>query len=152
MSIDPVSSERNFQLSLKKFFIDSLVKAELLDVSFDTGLSIPSLNPSVSKWVVINFGTFHNNVMATASLDVVLCTRKDVEGDELAKLRDILFSYLVGADENGMLTIPLYDTLATPWVEAGSICAFVDPESPRLTAPDETKYKIVPMYFKWGSR
>jgi len=157
MALDPTARESNVRDSIKKYFVDNIARTENVPVIFDRGLSEPKLvgQRTVSKWVSINFEWLDMNTLAEINLDVILCTREDPEGYQLAHLRDKVMGYLVDTDQtDGMARITHYKSQeGQPWIELGGmIVQSIGPESPQMVADDGTKYKIIPVRIRWGAK
>jgi len=155
MALDPTARESNFKDSIKKYFIDTLVDVEGLNVSFDKVLSTPYLQTmTLQKWVMINWGPFIRGTLSDASIDIVCCVRKDNEGFLLAQLVDKVMGYLTDVNAtHGMKSITFYRSFqSSPWVEIGGILVHNIMETGTLEAPDLTKYKILNVQFKFASR
>ena len=157
MALDPTAREANVRDSVKKFFVDSINRAEGFDLTFDRGLARPRLQgtPSeVEKWVSVNFGPIEASELSEHSLSVYCCTRKDNEGFKLAQLRDTVLGYLVDTTQtDGMKRINLYRSFSgQPWTLLGAMVVQEVTESEQLEADDETKFKILTVRLRWGSK
>lgn len=154
MALDPTAREANFRDSIKKYFVDSLVTAEGLNLSFDRSLATPILrNKSTDKWVVINWGDMHRDDMSTATLEIFCCTREDNEGFKLAQLVDTVMGYLtVSTGGDSTLRITFYRSYPSQaWTNIGGIVVQEVYESAQLMAEDDTKYKILTVVCRFAS-
>ena len=156
MALDPTAREANIRASFKKFLIDNLYTVEAYKLTFDKGLAIPKLQGhEVDQWVAVQFGAIDTGeALSTQNFNIFCCTRKDKEGYELANMRDTVLGYLTDIDQpDGTRRIPLYNSnVARPWPQVESMVVILDPESAQMTASDETKYKILSIRLKWGSK
>lgn len=154
MALDATASEANVVNSVKKFFTDTLVTIEKLQVSFDKSLEAPLLNGvAVTDWVSVQFGQFIGDKLALQIIQIFCCTRQDNEGYRLTQLRDKVVAYLrdeTKTDASGR--IDLYRTNVSPWVKVGGMLILTDPESGRIEGPDQTKFKVIPIRLRWGMK
>jgi hypothetical protein len=157
MALDPTSREANVRDSIKKYFVDNIKRIEGIEVIFDKFLSSPrtTVQREVSEWISVNFMEFDLETLADARVDVYCCTRQDPEGWRLVQLRDKVVGYLVdNTKTDGMARIDLYRSYPNqPWILLGAmIVQEVGPESGQLISDDETKFKIVPIRLRWGTK
>jgi hypothetical protein len=157
MALDPTARESNVRDSVKKYFVDNLSRTEGIELTFDSGLSTPKIqgqNFDIDRWVAIQFGSLLTDTMSEISLDIVCCARQDGEGFKLAQLRDKVLGYLLdGTRDDGQTRITLYRSYADrAWEYLGALLVFVDGESDPMTAPDGTKFKVIPCRLKWGMK
>jgi len=155
MALDPTARESNFKDSIKKYFVESLKDTENLHIAFDKSLSAPYLiGVTQKKWVVINWGAFMRGTLSEASIDINCGTRQDNEGFQLAQLCDKVLGYLSDEDAtHGMKTITFYRSFPnSAWVKIGGLLVWNIIESGTLEAPDESKYKIITVVFKFASK
>ena len=155
MALDPTARETNVRDSVKKYFVDSMHPTYHL--MFDKGMSKPNVQgtPSeVDRWVSINFGRMDRGTLSEHDLRIYCCTRKDNEGFRLAQLSDAVVGYL--SDDtatHGMKTIPLYRSYENQaWTLIGGLLVQEIIESQQNTTDDETKYKILNVRLRWGSK
>ena len=152
--IHGTASLANVYDSIKKFFIDNLYTIESISTMFDRSLSDPAtVDLALQQWVVVNIGEYIPGNISQISLDVYCCTREDIEGYNLARLRDTVCGYLTdSAALDGKRRFKLYQSHPTDsWIELGGMILFFDMESKIFSAPDETKYKALGCTLKWGS-
>jgi hypothetical protein len=157
MALDPTAREANVRDSVKKYFVDNLYRGESIELTFDTALDTPKIqnpNSPIDKWVSINFGSFDFDNMSEYDLRIFCCARNDPEGFKLAQLRDKVMGYLTDNTKNdGMARIPFYKSYADrAWELLGGLLLFVETESGQMTAPDGTKYKMIPVTMRWGAK
>lgn len=155
MALDPTARETNVRDSIKKYFVDSLTPQYHL--MFDKGMSKPSVQgtPSgVDKWISVNFGRMDRGTLSEHNITIYCCTRKDNEGFRLAQLSDTVMGYL--SDEtatHGMKQIDLYRSYQDQaWTLIGGLLIQEIIESQQFLADDETKYKILNVRLRWGSK
>ena len=157
MALDATARESNIRDSIKKYFVDNIARGENIELTFDRGLTEPKITGqrSVSKWISINFEWLILDTLAEINLDVILCTREDPEGYQLAHLRDKVMGYLIDTSQtDSMARITHYKSQeGQPWtVIGGMIVQSVGPESPQMVADDGTKYKIIPVRIRFGAK
>ena len=155
MTLDATSRESNVWDSIRKFFVDNLVRGgPNIPIGFDIGLASPKIagNEVVEKWVNIESGTMYSDTVSEYSFNVICCTRKDNAGFKLTQLRDTLMGYLKPSDGQGI--IPLYQSRqGGEWgASIAGMLIYVGQESERLTASNEIKFKVVPITLKWGAK
>jgi hypothetical protein len=151
MSLDPSARESNLRDSIKKFFVDALVTAEGVPVTFDKALSSPNIQgKEVDKWCSIVFGPIVLDTMSDIIIDVYCCTRRDSEGYKLSQLRDKVMGYLVDASMNdGLKRIDFYQSnYSGAWVLLGKLLVWDILPSGDMIAPDETKFKVLTVILK----
>jgi len=154
--LDATAKEANVRDSIKKYFVDSLHTGESVHLSFDKYLSTPDIrSKSVDRWVTVNFGEMHMDVMGSHMLNIFCCTRSDGEGFKLAQLRDKVYKYLVdNTKTDGMARIPFYRSRADGnWtlLGGGFIVRSVI-ESQQFEADDGTKYKVLTANLRFSSK
>jgi len=154
--LDATAKEANVRDSIKKYFVDSLHTGESVHLSFDKYLSTPDIrSKSVDRWVTVNFGEMHMDVMGSHMLNIFCCTRSDGEGFKLAQLRDKVYKYLVdNTKTDGMARIPFYRSRADGnWtlLDGGFIVQSVI-ESQQFEADDGTKYKVLTANLRFSSK
>jgi len=154
--LDATAKEANVRDSIKKYFVDSLHTGESVHLSFDKYLSTPDIrSKSVDRWVTVNFGEMHMDVMGSHMLNIFCCTRSDGEGFKLAQLRDKVYKYLVdNTKTDGMARIPFYRSRADGnWtlLDGGFIVRSVI-ESQQFEADDGTKYKVLTANLRFSSK
>ena len=154
MVLDPTARESNFKDSIKKYFVESLKDTENLHISFDKSLSLPYLQSfTQQKWVMFNWGPFSRDILSEATVDIMCGARQDNEGFLLAQLGDKVLGYLSDTTAtHGMKTITFYRSYPNaPWTVLGGLLVWDIVESGTLEAPDESKYKIITVRFKFIS-
>ena len=141
--------------SIKKYFVDALKTVEGIEVSFDKTLTNPKVQGiEIDRWYSINIGELRLGTVAEIDVSIFCCTKKDSEGVKLAKLRDIVLGYLVDLNQTDCTArIPLYMSSATEeWLCVGTMLVFIQSESPQMEGADKTKFKVIVLTLKWGSR
>lgn len=150
MAIDPTHSEQCFRNSIKKFFIDNLYTIDGIFIDFDKTYSIPKKNgDEVDRWIIFHFDGihYHNNV-ATGRIGAYMFSRRDDDGMDLSALRDTLYDYMLDDTMPDMKKrVTLYDLA---WAVIGGMPVTVGDESEQMTADDDTKYKYMNLYFRYG--
>lgn len=156
MALDATARESNVRDSIKKYFVDNLARGEGIQFMFDRTLRSPYTvgQRELTKWVSVIFGNMDLEQLAEIDLDLILCTRQDPEGYQLAHLRDKVMGYLIDTTmTDGMARIPFYQSYTTPWVLLGALVVqSVGPESAQVIDEDETKWKIIPVRLRWGAK
>lgn len=152
--LDPTQRESDLFSSVKKHMIDSL---SLLNIPvFFEYLPAPPVDSNgaiYTKWCCCILGDREFGTVGEAELFLVLFTRDDSEGDDLAALSDsVLGCFIDPTSLNGMRLITYYNTITLPWVAVGGILPFVGACSKRHKGRDLTKYKTIPVTLKWGSK
>lgn len=156
MVIDPTASEFFFRSSIKKYMMDSFFTGEGVLVIFDkTILYEEVMSYGVSKWIVVNFGSFKRGLFSKNILDISCCTRKDEEGVVLSKLTDIVISYLTDITKTDtMKRITLFNTTDTDplnWTEVGKMLVLDNFEGAQSLTADRTKVKTITTLLSWVS-
>lgn len=151
MALDPTAREANLRDSIKKHFVDALEPNTT--VILDKGLATPE-NVSLEKWISINFGQMNWSTLSDGYLQIYVCTRKDNEGFKLAQLRDTVMGHLSDITQtDGMKRIDFYRSYQSqPWQLIGALLVQEVTESPQLDLDDETKYKLLIVRLRWGSK
>lgn len=150
MAIDPTHSEECFRKSIKKFFVDNLYTIKGIYIDFDKTYNVPSVaGVPVNKWIIFHFdGIHYRGNVATGRVGAYMFTRRDSEGTELSKLRDILYDYMIDYNMPDLKTrVPLYDLTLT---QVGGMPVTVGDESEQMLGADDTKYKYMNLYFRFG--
>lgn len=155
MSLDPTAREANIRDSIKKYLVDSLETIEGIELTFDRTLSTPDLRSlNTNRWVSVAFGSLSRETLSSMSFDLFCCTRRDEEGFRLAQLTDTVMGYLTdNTSTDGMRKINFYRSSATEaWSSIGGIAIQEIIESAEMDASDETKYKILTVRCRFGSK
>jgi len=155
MSLDATAREANLRDSIKRYFVDNLVTAEGVQVSFDRGLSTPKVQGTdVDRWVAISLGTIEMGTMSSAIVTIYCCSKMDSEGFKLAQLRDKVMGYLVDPNAtDGYARITLYRSHPTEaWTNIGGMVVIIETESPVMEAEDNSKIKAITITLRWSSK
>jgi hypothetical protein len=157
MSLDPTAREANVRDSVKKYFVDGLYRTENIPLTFDRGLSSPTLQgdaESVSKWVAVQFDAMDVDHLGFQILSIYCCTRFDPEGFRLAQLRDRVMGYLTDSTQtDGIRRIPFYRSYESQaWDLLGSLLVLIQGESAQFEAEDDSKYKIITAILRWSAK
>lgn len=154
MSLDATARESNLRDSVKKYFIDTFFTAGGYKLTFDKGLAIPKIQGNeVDRWIAVQFGPIDMDTVSEFSVEIYCCTRQDPEGYRLAHLRDAIVDGLIDSDQtDGRKRIVFYQSNTNPWTAIGALIPILRPESGQMTASDGTKFKVIPVDFKWGAK
>jgi hypothetical protein len=156
MPLDETAKITNVRKSFKKFMVDNLYGVEHIRISFDMDITPPVIQGVPAEtWIAVNYGTSTPETISSQMINLVLCTRKDTEGQDLDQLRDTVMGYLTDTSRpHGLKNIPLYDvmSLPPPWTQVGSMLVYLDAESGQQRADDGTKFWIISITLKWGSK
>lgn len=153
MALDTTLQELAFRRSIKKFFVDNLLTAQSVYVSFETLYKIPvdSAGVELDSWINFHFdGLNVTGNLARGRVAAYLFSRRDADGTKLAVLRDTLMDVitdLVAID--GIKRVPLYDNL---WNSIGGMLVSTGAESNESLGVDETLYKFVNLYFSYATK
>lgn len=151
MSLDATALLLNVKKSIRKYFLDNLYTTEGYEVTFDKGFAPPKVQGlEKDNWYSVNFISNNNENQASTSMDIVIASRVDPEGDIVMGMRDTLFAYLIG-NEGGQRSITLYNC-ANPANLASIGGMIIIPESASgiMEAEDGTKYIIFPIRLLYG--
>jgi len=152
MALDATAREANVWDSIKKFLIDNMTTYSL---TFDKALSAPAISgKAVDRWYSVVMGGTEFGDMSDIILDIFVCTRKDNEWHKNAQMRDSMFELLTDDTQpDGWRRITFYQSHPTNvWVNIGGILITDIIESPRMDAPDETKYKVLHCRLRTASK
>jgi len=157
MVLDPSARESNIRDSIKKYFVDNVQRGLGVQIMFDRTLGTPKTTGQrpVKQWVSIVFGYIDLDTLSEINLDIIVATREDPEGYQLAHLRDKVMAYLIDTTQtDGMARIPFYRSQeGQPWTLLGAmVVQTVGPESMQMIEEDETKFKIIPARLRWGTK
>jgi len=158
MALDATARESNLIDSIKKYLVDNLNTTEDIFLSFDRFVNadeiVKTAPPAITRWVSVVFGEIDRDIMGFINVDLYCCTRRDAEGYRLAQLCDTVMGYLTDTDETDtMKRITLYRSRASgSWTEIGKLLVHEIIESPRMVAPDESKYKILTAVLRWSAK
>jgi hypothetical protein len=151
MTLDPTGREANIWDSIKKYFIDNLSYS----LSFDKALSAPDIRGKiVDRWVSFVLDDMTLGDLSIIMLDIYCCTRQDNEWHKLSQVRDTVYDLLIDTSKTDtMRRITFYASHPTnPWTVIGGLMIDEITESPRLTAEDETKFKILHVRLRTASK
>jgi hypothetical protein len=153
MALDATARESNIWDSIKKYFVDSVPSA--IPITFDRALSAPkTTDQEVTRWLTFVLGPIDIQVLSDITLDIYCCTRNDNEWFKLAQLADTVRELITDTTTtDGMKRITFYQSHPTnPWTEIGKFIIQEIVESNRMTAQDETKYKIFHVRLRTASK
>ncbi len=127
--------------------MDNIERVEKKRVSFDADLTPPvTQGVPATEWVSINVKGCDASTVSQQDISVICCTRDDKNFEKLAVLRDIVAGYL-----SNRHSIPLYK--ASDWSVVGHmVVCRMGYESGPERAKDGTKFWIIPITLKWGSK
>ena len=150
MALDQTAKIYNVQKSFRKYLIDNVNRIGGVRVSFDKDITPPQKQGvPYDSWLSVNYGTSLPETVSMQMVRLACCTRKDKEADDLAQMRDTVMGYLTDTD-TGYQRIPLYDV--STWTAVGSMLVYIDAESGVQEATDGTKFKLINLTLKWGSK
>ncbi len=154
MALDETAKITNVRKSFKKFMVDNLNTIENIRVSFDMDITPPMVQGVASEtWISVNYGSAMPDTVSSQMINLVCCTRKDTEGYSLDLLRDIVLGYLTDTTiSDGLKRITLYNVTTSPWTQVGTMLVYIDSESGQQRAEDGTKFWIISITLKWGSK
>ena len=155
MALDATAREANVRDSIKKYFIDNIYTTEGIAVMFDTSVSEPDLRKiTMDRWLSVAFGSMGRETLSFIITDLYCCTRRDPEGFRLAQLCDTVMGYLTDIDSSdGMKKITFYQSRASgAWTDLGGLVIQDIIESPENLAPDETKFKMLNVRWRFASK
>lgn len=149
------ASETNYKRSILRFFKSNIEGAEGIPVTFEGEIDTPGFTDA-AKWVVIDFGTIHmtGGNFTECVLYIRPCTRNDIEGLELASLRDTIIGYLSGGPVIPT-RIPLYEMNVSGddyiWTKIGDILVDDISENDILEMENGVKFKTITVILKYVS-
>jgi hypothetical protein len=143
--MDATLKETNLWRSLKKFFVDGLKGTGIVPY-FERVLHRPTKD-APEKWINVMLENPVPGHVSDASMTIFCFSKKDLEGDELADVRDEVINLLyVGY-------IDLYDATTDPdnWTKVGGIKVTVNNQSNTIYNPDNSKMIYIQTILKWGA-
>lgn len=141
MAIDPTLMETNLRRSIKKFFLDGIMSGESIPVWFDRTVSPP--DTETDRWVNVKLQTTMPRTVSVGSVDVYMFSKNDLEGDQLADLRDKVLNLLYPRN------IDLYDG---SWNKIGGIQVTIEEVGPQRYNPDGSKMSSMGLTLRWGAK
>ncbi len=152
MALDATAKRNNIKMSVKKYLIDNFETSLQKTIFFDLGFSMPKLD-ALNEWISISFGSMSRQGLSYFNVDIILATRRDLEGDDLTALADLAFEVMTDADQaDGVRRIVLYDVAADPWVQVGMLIVTDIMDSGDMVSSDKTNYQILSCRLKWVSK
>lgn len=152
MAIDSTAKKANVRLSLKKYFIDTFQTQHSKKLLFDDLFSLPQI-PSLSEWLIVQFGAMHRGGLSDFIVEVLCATRRDPDGDKLSDLSDLAFNLLSDNSQiDGKRRITLYETSVVPWTEIGALLVQDVIDSKEMNGEDGTKYQVLTCKIRWVSK
>jgi len=145
--VEPTISEANWWLSIKKHFIDNIQVAHVKNMKFGSGFS--QIPDEWTQWISVSYGRGAvGSRLSSMILNIFPCTRFDPEGDELAKLTDLVIEHITDyaktGQTNSAMSIPFYDTAINPWAQISAIMFDNIPERGEIiVAEDNTTFRIL---------
>jgi hypothetical protein len=152
--LDPTASEATIFKSIRHYFVTAIETAQELPVAFDSGIDLPDLQDvTLDRWVSITIGQASVSGMSAMALMIYCCSRKDIDGEILATVRDTVFETLIDpAQPDGRRRIPIQTLSGTTWTATGSALLVDDiREGERLLGKDGTKFKLLTVRLRWGA-
>ena len=152
MAIDPTAKKHNVRMSVKKFLSDELETVKGKSVFFDLGFTLPAVD-DLTNWFSVVFGPMHRAGLAEFTFDLIVATRKDPEGDQLAAMADIGFDVLTDSTQvDGKRRIPFYDVVGETWTQMGALIVSDVMDSGEMEGPDKTKYQQLTSRVRWVAK
>lgn len=151
MSRSAIAKEAYFLNSIRKYLVDNLS----VDLYFEPLTDTPTNDAGVplSSWICVSFDDFAPGTLAENFVHLLLFTRNDLEGDDMAALSDTVLDIFIDEDSNtGVVSIPFYDCSDTPWVNIGGIVPHVQPLTASVPAKDSTRMRLISVRCLWGSK
>lgn len=155
MALSPTVRQADFKSSIKAYFLDNLETTEGIKIFFEELESQPldASGQPLDAWIIVEFGDRTLGPVSEQQISLILFTRNDREGDDLAAMEDKVMNYIVDeTSPNGLHTIPYYDASGTPWVLVGGIIPFPQVALGRMEGTDGIQYKSVNLLCKWGGK
>ena len=152
MALDATAREANLWDSIKKYFIDNITTVPLL---FDRSLAEPYVKEmSTDKWYSFILGPTDISALSDITLYIYCCTRSDNEYHKLSQLVDNMRELLTdNTMTDGMKRIPFYQHYPPgTWTVIGYFQVQEMYDSTRMTAADETKFKILTVRLRTASK
>ena len=151
MALDPTLQESLYKLSIRKYFVDNLVTARGVYISFDKVYSIPVVNGlEMTNWIVFHFGPTKMDILSNALLFAYCFSRKDPDNVNLSVLRDKLMDTLFDhTATDGLQKIPYLNDAR---VKIGGIVPLVVNESEIELGADGSNVKTVSIRMNWGTK
>jgi len=143
MSLEPENKVTNVRYSLKKFFVDNIEIKRGINVYFDRSLTPKSPDKDIDRWMLFALGGIVPAVVSEMPITIHVLSRRDIEGDDIAEMLDILLEEL----HPGF--IPFYD--ADTKVQIGGFKVFLDPMEGFSYTWDDTKIQNMFITIKWGA-
>lgn len=149
--LDPTLQETLFKRSVRKYFVDELETIRGQYLTFDTAYSIPVVNGTeLNSWYGFHFGDINLDILSTCMLEIYCFSRKDTDGENLSTLRDTLMDVLFDDQAtDGLKKIP-YLNQAMQMITG--IVPLVSHQSEEDKGADGTKFKLVTVKLRWGTK
>lgn len=155
MVLSPESRQADLTDSLKKYFLDTIETVSGIKIFFEwmDDTPVDDAGVKLDKWVIFDFGDSDLGAVSEILIFVHLFVRKDSEEYLLSRIQDTFMGYIIDEDStNGLVSIPYYDTTASPWVQIGGILPFVKKIYGAQDGKDNTKIKTIQLLCKWGGK
>jgi len=149
MALDSTARKANFYYSLKKYIIDNIVRVEGVHAIFDRFLPP---DDSVDRWLSVTTGNLDRDTLSRYEFDIYCVTRKDLEGDRLSVLSDLVTGYFLGDTTklDTLVRVPFYDAVTKQ--QNGSMVIYECKESDSSEAPDLSKFLILSITAKMATK
>ena len=158
MVLDPSAREANVRDSLKRYFLEKLEVAENIPITFDRGLSAPTVQGvSADHWVSIVIGPLERDTLSALFVDLFCCSRQDNEGFALARMCDTVMGTLIADDDAGEIPpkrIPFYQSYPDKdWDLIGALLV-VEIKETTVSPPlaDDTKARQLSTTIRFASK
>ena len=158
MVLDPTAREANIRDSLKRYFVEKLQTAEGIPITFDRGLTAPTIQGTAAEyWVSIMIGPLQRDTLSSLFIDLFCCSRQDNEGFALARLCDTVMGYLNAddtANEVPPKRIPFYQSYPDKdWDLIGALLV-VEIKETTVSPPlaDDTKARQLSTTIRFASK
>ncbi len=149
MALHPTRKISNFKNSLKKWIIDH----KTFEVFFDISTDIPkdATDVELLRWVNVILGDQPGTGdLIEQFVRVYLYTHKDYERDALGLLHDEVMDVFTDVD-GSLISFPLYDTVALPWIQIGGVAVYESFTSDESEIFSGVKYKFINLMCRWNA-
>ncbi len=151
MALEATLQEVNFRRSVKKYFVDNLYTAQDIYIAFGTTYKEPvdEVTGPRDAWINFHFdGLSVTGTLASGKVAAYMFSRRDLEGDLLAGVRDELMATLIDLSmPDGIRRVPLYDE---NWDIIGGMLISTGLESKESKGKDNTLFKFINIHFNYA--
>jgi hypothetical protein len=138
--LDVTLRETDIWRSIKKFWIDGIPNTK---VYFNEFVVTPKTE--LDKWICVDIEGLRPAHVSNLTMTVFMFTKSDIEGDDLAALRDQIMELLFPG------RITLYNTTTTPWTAAGGIIVDIVFQSVVSKTVSKADMKYIETILRWAS-